>query len=81
MISQYFMAAICPMRRAVRLWLVFPVPADVRDMSANRDHPVTVFASRKFARVHCSQVARSGRILRSTGQPRMVLFGHASGGL
>jgi len=29
----FFTAAICPMRLAVRLWLVFPVPADVRDMS------------------------------------------------
>jgi hypothetical protein len=37
MISQYFFtAAICPMHRAVRLWLVFPVRADVRDMSENR---------------------------------------------
>jgi hypothetical protein len=47
--SQYFMAAFCPMRRAVRLWLVFPVPADVPDMSENHDHPAAVFACRKFA--------------------------------
>jgi hypothetical protein len=38
MISQYFFtAAFCPMRRAVRLWLVFPVPADARDMSESHD--------------------------------------------
>ena len=28
--------ALCPMHRAVRLWLVFPVPADVRDLSESR---------------------------------------------
>src|SRR4029453_2817678 len=56
MISHYFFtAAICPMRRAVRLWLVFPVPADVRDMSKSHDHPAAVFACRRFAPVHCSQ--------------------------
>jgi hypothetical protein len=51
-ISQYFFtAAICPMRRAVWLWLVFPVPADVRDMSESHDYPGAVFAFRRFAQV------------------------------
>jgi hypothetical protein len=59
MISQcFFTAAICPMRRAVRLCLVFPVPADVRDMSESHDHPAAVFACRKFAQVPRSQAAR-----------------------
>ena len=63
MISQYFFtAAICPMHRAVRLWLVFPVPADVRDMSESHDHPAAVFACRRFAQVPRSQAARSSRV-------------------
>jgi hypothetical protein len=62
MISQYFTAAICPMRRAVRLWLVFPGPADARDMSENHDHPAAVFACRRFAQVPNSQVTRSSRV-------------------
>jgi len=62
MISQYFTAAICPMRRVVRLWLVFPVPADVRDMSENRDHPAAGFACRRFAPVPRLQAARSSRV-------------------
>jgi hypothetical protein len=35
------------MRRAVRLWLVVPVPADVRDISESHDHPAAVFACRR----------------------------------
>jgi hypothetical protein len=63
MISQYFFtAAICPMHRAVRLWLVFPVPADVRDMSESHDHPAAVFACRRFAPAPRSQAARSSRV-------------------
>jgi hypothetical protein len=54
--------AICPMRRAVRLWLVFPVPADVPDMSESHDHPAAVFASRRFAPAPRSQAARSSRV-------------------
>jgi hypothetical protein len=46
------------MRRAVQLWLVFPVPVDVRDMSANRDHPAAVFACRKFARPARRELAK-----------------------
>ena len=62
MISQYFTAAFCSMRRAVRLWLVFPVPADVRDMSANHDYPAAVFACHKFAPAPRSQAARSSHV-------------------
>jgi hypothetical protein len=62
MISPYFTVAICSMRRAVRLWLVFPVPADVRDMSESHDHPAAVFACRRFAQVPRSQAARLGRV-------------------
>ena len=63
MISQYFFtAAIYLMRRAVRLWLVFPVPADVRGTSESHDHPAAVFACRRFAQVPRSQAARSSRV-------------------
>jgi hypothetical protein len=31
----------------VRLWHLFPVPADVRDTPESRDHPTAVFACRK----------------------------------
>jgi hypothetical protein len=50
------------MRRAARLWLVFPVPADVRDISESPDHPAAGFACRKFAPAPRSQAARSSRV-------------------
>jgi hypothetical protein len=57
----HVIGAFCPMFPAALPSLRSPAHADAPGMSANRDDPATVFASRKFARVHCSQVARSGR--------------------
>jgi hypothetical protein len=43
---------LCPMHPASLPSLRSPAHADAPGMSANRDHPATVFASRKSARIH-----------------------------
>jgi hypothetical protein len=61
MISQYFKAAFCPMRHAVRLWFVFPVPADVRDMCESHDHRERL-CERLFCELACLAANLNGRI-------------------
>ena len=61
MISQYFTAAPYPTRRASQPLPHFPEHADARDIRGSPARLAAVFAFNKSARVHCSQVARSGR--------------------
>jgi hypothetical protein len=62
MISQYFMAGPCSTRHAAPLSPAFRAREGAPNMSANHDHPATVFACRKFALAPRSQAARSSRL-------------------